>query len=142
MVRQREGRRWWASAQARARACWYPTEARRRQRCGGPAVHRHTGVGGGYVVLAADDPGMYSSQNNRTPHYYAAAAPIPMMDPADSAEALAFTRDAFDLSERFKTCRSSSVPPCACPTKTPVEHGPRTEHELKPPIKATLLNGS
>ena len=55
----------------------------------------YTGVGGGFVVLAADDPGMYSSQNEQDSHYYACAAHIPMLDPADSAEALAFTRDAF-----------------------------------------------
>lgn len=92
----------------------------------------YTGVGGGYVVLAADDPGMYSSQNEQDSHYYAAAAHIPMMDPADSAEALAFTRHAFDLSERFDVpffIRSSVR---VSHTKTPVERGPRTEHELKP----------
>lgn len=61
----------------------------------------YTGVGGGWVVLAADDPGMHSSQNEQDSHYYAAAAHIPMLDPADSAEALAFTREAFELSERF-----------------------------------------
>ena len=92
----------------------------------------YTGVGGGYVVLAADDPGMYSSQNEQDSHYYAAAAHIPMMDPADSAEALAFTRNAFDLSERFDVpffIRSSVR---VSHTKTPVECGPRTEHDLKP----------
>ena len=81
----------------------------------------YTGVGGGYVVLAADDPGMYSSQNEQDSHYYAAAAHIPMMDPADSAEALAFTRNAFDLSERFDVpffIRSSVR---VSHTKTPVE---------------------
>ncbi len=61
----------------------------------------YTGVGGGMVVLAADDPGMYSSQNEQDSRYYAQAAHIPMLDPADSAEALSFTREAFDLSERF-----------------------------------------
>ena len=52
----------------------------------------YTGVGGGMVVLAADDPGMYSSQNEQDSRYYAQAAHIPMLDPADSAEALSFTR--------------------------------------------------
>ncbi len=61
----------------------------------------YTGVGGGLVVLAADDPGMYSSQNEQDSHYYAMAAHLPCLDPADSAEALSFTRDAFELSERF-----------------------------------------
>ena len=61
----------------------------------------YTGVNGGVVILAADDPGMYSSQNEQDSHYYGAAAHIPVLDPSDSAEALAFTRDAYELSERF-----------------------------------------
>ncbi|HIW75179.1 MULTISPECIES: thiamine pyrophosphate-dependent enzyme [Gordonibacter] len=91
----------------------------------------YTGVGGGLVVLAADDPGMYSSQNEQDSHYYARAAHIPLLDPADSAEALAFTRDAFELSERFDVpffVRSSVR---VSHTKTPVECGPRVEVPLK-----------
>ena len=61
----------------------------------------YAGVGGGMVILAADDPGMYSSQNEQDSHYYAQAAAIPCLDPADSAEALRFTREAYDISERF-----------------------------------------
>lgn len=61
----------------------------------------YTGVGGGFVILAADDPGMYSSQNEQDSHHYARAAHLPCLDPADSAEALVFARDAFELSERF-----------------------------------------
>ena len=92
----------------------------------------YTGVGGGFVILAADDPGMYSSQDEQDSHYYALAAHIPMLDPADSAEALSFTHDAFDLSEQFDTpffIRSSVR---VSHTRTPVECGERTEHELVP----------
>lgn len=92
----------------------------------------YTGVNGGFVVLAADDPGMYSSQNEQDSHYYAAAAHIPMLDPSDSAEALAFTRDAFELSERFDVpffIRSSVR---VSHTKTPVEPGKRCEFKKKP----------
>jgi indolepyruvate ferredoxin oxidoreductase alpha subunit len=63
----------------------------------------YTGVGGGLVVLVADDPGMHSSQNEQDSHNYAAFARVPMLDPADSAEALEFTKQAFELSERFDT---------------------------------------
>lgn len=87
----------------------------------------YTGVGGGFVVLAADDPGMHSSQNEQDSRYYAMAAHIPMLDPADSAEALAFTKEAFALSEGFdipvfirSTVRVSH-------TKCPVELGERSE---------------
>ncbi len=92
----------------------------------------YTGVGGGMVVLAADDPGMYSSQNEQDSHYYARAAHIPMLDPADSAEALRFTREAFDLSERFDVpvfIRSSVR---VSHTKTPVETGERVRVDIKP----------
>lgn len=61
----------------------------------------YTGVGGGLVLLVADDPGMHSSQNEQDSHYFAAAAHVPMMDPADSQEAYDMTKDAYALSERF-----------------------------------------
>ena len=92
----------------------------------------YTGVNGGFVILAADDPGMYSSQNEQDSHFYAAAAHIPMMDPADSAEAHAFAKAAFGLSERFDVpffIRSSVR---VSHTKTPVEVGEREEVALKP----------
>lgn len=92
----------------------------------------YTGVGGGFVILAADDPGMYSSQNEQDSHYYAQAAAIPCLDPADSAEALAFARDAFDISERFDVpvLLRSSVR--ISHTKTPVASGERVERPLVP----------
>ncbi len=61
----------------------------------------YTGVGAGLVILVADDPGMHSSQNEQDSHNYAAFARVPILDPSDSAEALAFTREAFEISERF-----------------------------------------
>ena len=63
----------------------------------------YTGVGGGLVILVADDPGMHSSQNEQDSHNYAAFARVPMLDPSDSAEALEFAKTAFELSERFDT---------------------------------------
>lgn len=85
----------------------------------------YTGVGGGMVILAADDPGMYSSQNEQDSHWYARAAHIPMLDPASSQEALDFTKDAFALSEQFDVpffIRSSVR---ISHTKTPVSSGER-----------------
>lgn len=63
----------------------------------------YTGVGGGMVVVAADDPGMYSSQNEQDSRMIARAAMIPVLEPSDSAEAKEFTRLAFDLSEQYDT---------------------------------------
>lgn len=59
----------------------------------------YTGVGGGLVILVADDPGMHSSQNEQDSRNYAAFARVPILEPSDSAEALAFTMRAFELSE-------------------------------------------
>ncbi len=63
----------------------------------------YTGVGGGLVVVAADDPGMYSSQNEQDSRMVARAAMIPVLEPSDSAEAKEFTKLAFDLSEEYDT---------------------------------------
>ncbi|MDO4493226.1 MAG: indolepyruvate ferredoxin oxidoreductase subunit alpha [Clostridia bacterium] len=63
----------------------------------------YTGVNGGMVIAVADDPGMHSSQNEQDSRHYAIAAKLPMLEPADSAEALAFTKLAFDLSETYDT---------------------------------------
>jgi indolepyruvate ferredoxin oxidoreductase alpha subunit len=63
----------------------------------------YTGVNGGLVVFVADDPGMHSSQNEQDTRLVAKAAKIPVLEPADSAECLAYTREAFRLSETFDT---------------------------------------
>lgn len=63
----------------------------------------YTGVTGGMVIAVADDPGMHSSQNEQDSRHYAIAAKIPMLEPSDSAECLAFTKLAFEISERFDT---------------------------------------
>jgi indolepyruvate ferredoxin oxidoreductase alpha subunit len=63
----------------------------------------YTGIRGGLVVLVADDPGMHSSQNEQDTRNYAAFAKVPMLEPADSSEALSFTKLAFEMSERFDT---------------------------------------
>ena len=61
----------------------------------------YTGVKGGLVIVTADDPEMHSSQNEQDNRHYAIAAKIPMLEPSDSAEAKAYTKLAFSLSERF-----------------------------------------
>lgn len=61
----------------------------------------YTGVGGGVVILAADDPGMHSSQNEQDSRYYGAAAKMLVLEPADSQEAYDMARAGFELSERF-----------------------------------------
>ncbi|MDO8963775.1 MAG: indolepyruvate ferredoxin oxidoreductase subunit alpha [Coriobacteriia bacterium] len=61
----------------------------------------YTGVGGGLVLVVADDPGMHSSQNEQDSRAWGPFAKVVILEPSDSAEALAMTRDAFELSERL-----------------------------------------
>ena len=63
----------------------------------------YTGVNAGMVIGVADDAGMHSSQNEQDSRHYARAAKIPMLEPSDSAEALAFAKLAYELSEQFDT---------------------------------------
>ena len=63
----------------------------------------YTGVNAGMVVLVADDPGMHSSQNEQDSRYHAIASKVPMIEPADSEEALEYTKLAFDISEKYDT---------------------------------------
>lgn len=63
----------------------------------------YTGVNGGMVIAVADDPGMHSSQNEQDSRHYAIAAKLPMIEPSDSAEALEYTKLAYELSEKYDT---------------------------------------
>lgn len=61
------------------------------------------GVNGGLVLVAADDPGLYSSQNEQDTRCVARAAQVPVLEPSDSQEAKDFIKVAFDLSEKYDT---------------------------------------
>ncbi len=76
----------------------------------------YVGAGGGLVVVVADDPGMYSSQNEQDSRNYARFAKIPMFEPSDSQEAKDFIIAAFELSEKFNT-------PVILRSSTRISHG-------------------
>ena len=61
------------------------------------------GVGGGLVLVAADDPGIYSSQNEQDTRCVARAANVPVLEPSDSQEAKDFVKAAYELSEKYDT---------------------------------------
>ncbi|NLC67690.1 MAG: indolepyruvate ferredoxin oxidoreductase subunit alpha [Clostridiaceae bacterium] len=61
----------------------------------------YTGVNGGLVIMVADDPGMHSSQNEQDSRFYAMAANVPMLEPADSTECKELVKEAFRISEEF-----------------------------------------
>jgi len=61
-----------------------------------------TGVNGGLVVVAADDPSMHSSQNEQDSRFYGKFAMVPIFEPSDQQECYDMTTEAFQLSEAIK----------------------------------------
>ena len=61
-----------------------------------------TGVNGGVVVLAADDPSMHSSQDEQDSRFYGKFAMIPTFEPSSQQEAYDMVQQAFDFSEQQK----------------------------------------
>src|SRR5512136_972529 len=62
----------------------------------------YTGVKGGMVVINADDPSLFSSQNEQDNRYYARLSGLPMLEPANPQEMKDITIFAFDLSEQLE----------------------------------------
>lgn len=88
----------------------------------------YTGVNAGMVIGVADDAGMHSSQNEQDSRHYARAAKIPMLEPSDSAEALAFAKLAYELSEKFDTPVLLKMCTRVSHSQSLVETGPREEY--------------
>lgn len=63
----------------------------------------YIGVNGGLVAIIADDPGLYSSQNEQDTRAIARAAKVPVLEPSDSGEAKEFVKLAFEISEKYDT---------------------------------------
>lgn len=61
-----------------------------------------TGVNGGLVVLAADDPSMHSSQNEQDSRFYGKFAMVPVFEPSNQQEAYDMISEAFELSEKMR----------------------------------------
>jgi len=106
----------------------------------------YTGVRGGLVVVSADDPGMFSSQNEQDNRHYARLAKLPMLEPSDSQEAKDFVIAAFELSERFDTPVLLRITTRIAHAKSLVELGERTEHVpagfARDPAKTVMVPGN
>ena len=105
----------------------------------------YTGVNGGMVIGVADDAGMHSSQNEQDSRHYAKAAKIPMLEPADSAEALAMAKLAYDLSEQFDTPVLLKMCTRVSHSQSVVEPGARIEVSKtyeKTPQKYIMMPGN
>ena len=91
----------------------------------------YTGVNAGLVIGVADDAGMHSSQNEQDSRHYAQAAKIPMLEPSDSAEAIAFAKLAYELSEKFDTAVLIKMCTRVSHSQSVVETGERILPEQK-----------
>lgn len=92
----------------------------------------YCGVNGGLVLVAADDPGLYSSQNEQDSRCVARAALIPVMEPSDSQEAKDFTKLAFEISEKYDTPVMVRTTTRLSHSQGPVTLEEREEREDKP----------
>jgi indolepyruvate ferredoxin oxidoreductase alpha subunit len=107
----------------------------------------YTGVGAGLVLVSADDPGTFSSQNEQDNRHYARFGKLPCVEPSDSQEAKDFTAFAFDLSERFDTPILLRTTTRLSHSKSPVEvhmpDAPRVWEPLPPferkPLKYVMI---
>lgn len=100
----------------------------------------YIGANGGLVVVTADDPGLFSSQNEQDNRWYAMHAKIPMFEPTDSQECKDFLKASFELSEKFDVPVLFRVTTRICHSKTIVELGERVEAEVKPYGRNTAKN--
>jgi len=106
----------------------------------------YVGVRGGLVIVTADDPGMFSSQNEQDNRHYARLAKVPMLEPSDSQEAKDFTIAAFELSERFDTPVLLRITTRIAHSNSLVALGERAEHEpggfACEPAKTVMVPGN
>ena len=91
-----------------------------------------TGVNGGLVVLAADDPSMHSSQNEQDSRFYGKFTMIPILEPSNQQEAYEMMRYAYELSEQLRL-------PVLMRVVTRLAHS-RAGVEVKAPVAQNALN--
>jgi len=89
-------------------------------------------MNGGLVVISADDPGIYSSQNEQDNRLLARFAKIPMIEPSDAQEAKDLVAVAMEISEKFRIPVIFRTTMRIAHTKCRVTLGERTEAALKP----------
>lgn len=91
----------------------------------------YTGIDGGMVLAVADDPGMFSSQNEQDSRHYAKAAKVMMLEPSSSQECKDYAKEAFELSEKFDTPVILRLTTRIAHSRSLVETANRSEKELK-----------
>ena len=95
----------------------------------------YTGMNAGVVIVTADDPGMFSSQNEQDNRHYARFAKMPILEPADSQEAKDFVGVGLDISERFDEPVILRTVMRVSHSSSPVELGQRVWDDTSPTPK-------
>ena len=95
----------------------------------------YTGVNAGLVICVADDPGMYSSQNEQDSRHYAVAAKLPMLEPSDAEECLSYVKKAYVISETYDTPVLFRICMRGAHTQSVVETSEREEVARRPYVK-------
>ncbi len=95
----------------------------------------YIGVNGGSVVITADEPGQFSSQNEQDNRNYAKAAMVPMFEPADSQECKDMLIEAYEISEKHDIPVLLRMTTRVCHSKSMVSLGERRDVPIKPYVK-------
>lgn len=95
----------------------------------------YTGVNAGLVLVTADDPNLYSSQNEQDNRYFARLAKVPLLEPGDSQEAKDLMAFAFELSEKFDTPVLVRLTTRLAHSYSPVEIKERSQQAKKTYLK-------
>ena len=90
-----------------------------------------TGVNAGLVIAVADDPSVFSSQNEQDTRLTAVSARIPVIEPSDSREAKDFTKAAFEISEKYDTPVILRITTRVAHSQSQVELCEREERHVK-----------
>lgn len=91
----------------------------------------YAGVRGGYVIVTADDPECYSSQNEQDSRYYALLSNLPCLEPSNPQEAKEMTVSAVEISEKLELPVFLRTTTRVNHTRGPVEYGSVVKPNLR-----------
>jgi indolepyruvate ferredoxin oxidoreductase alpha subunit len=91
----------------------------------------YAGVRAGLVIVTADDPECYSSQNEQDNRFYALLSNLPCLEPSNSQEAKDMTISAIEISEKLEVPVLLRTTTRVSHTRGPVAYGRVTKPNLK-----------
>ncbi len=105
--------------------------------CGDPFMNAAIIGTKGVLIVVADDPSMFSSQDEQDSRFYGHWAMIPMLEPSNQQEAYDMVHYGFDLSEQLGTPVLYRIPTRLAHSRAGVELKPvRKQNELTEPADA------